>query len=269
MRLNPLGYVKGLVHSRKAEAAKNNLLIGSNAPVIDGEDFAASLSDPTAFYEQAFIDFHRQTPQAVRDHRHYFSQEKRGFGEDAFHTMWWRLFKRFKPESFLEIGVYRGQVVSLVAQLAKIEGRSCEITGISPFSSAGDSVSEYLRDLDYHSDTLANFKNLGLPEPNLLKAYSTDPEAVELIGSRQWDAIYIDGNHDYEIVLKDWDACSKSIRPGGIIVLDDSGLSTSYQPPAFATGGHPGPSKLAGEIKGDDFTEILQVGHNRVFRHRA
>ena len=59
-----------------------------------------------------------------------------------------------------------------------------------------------------------------------------------------------------------------AIKPGGIIILDDSGLSTSYRPPAFATGGHPGPSRLASGIDPGQFQEILQVGHNRVFQHR-
>ena len=77
--------------------------------------------------------------------------------------------------------------------------------------------------------------------------------------------IYIDGNHDYDVVVKDWAACSRATRKGGVIVLDDSGLTTSYRPPPFATGGHPGPSKLATEINPSEFQEILQVGHNRVF----
>jgi hypothetical protein len=34
----------------------------------------------------------------------------------------------------------------------------------------------------------------------------------------------------------------------------------------FATAGHPGPTRLAGEIDRKKFREILQVGHNRVFQ---
>lgn len=269
MKFNPFRYAKAIIRSKQAQSARKDLLKQGNGNPALGEDFDASIKNPNGYYEQAFIDFHRQIPQALRDHRHYFSQESRGFGEDAFHVMWWRLFRHFKPKSFLEIGVYRGQVVSLISLLAKLEGKPCDITGISPFSSAGDSVSEYLRGLDYQTDTLANFQKLELPAPALLKAYSTDPAAVDLIRSCHWDAIYIDGNHDYEVVLKDWEVCSQSVRPGGIIVLDDSGLSTAYRPPAFATGGHPGPSKLASEIKGEKFKEILQMGHNRVFQRGA
>jgi hypothetical protein len=49
-------------------------------------------------------------------------------------------------------------------------------------------------------------------------------------------------------------------------VLDDSGLDSRYHPLVFATGGHPGPSKLAQEIHRSQFLELLQVGHNRVFQ---
>jgi predicted O-methyltransferase YrrM len=88
-----------------------------------------------------------------------------------------------------------------------------------------------------------------------------------LIASRNWACIYIDGNHDYEIARQDWELCSEHLRPGGLIVLDDSGLTTSYVPHAhLATGGHPGPSRLTQEIDRARFREILQVGHNRVFQ---
>jgi hypothetical protein len=99
-----------------------------------------------------------------------------------------------------------------------------------------------------------------------LKAYSTDPAAVELISSRLWPLIYIDGNHDYEIALQDWNLCSRQVPSGGVIVLDDAGRGTSYNPPLFAFAGHPGPSRIAQEISSREFREILQVGHNRVFQ---
>lgn len=232
---------------------------------IDPENFATSLVHPTDYYLRAFQDFHRTLPRDLREHREYFQANRRGFGEDAFHTMWWRLIKRYQPSSFLEIGVYRGQTISLVSLLSKMEGLSCSVTGISPFSPAGDSVSKYDKGLNYHTDTLSNFDRFGLPVPEFLQAYSTDPEAVELIQSRTWDIIYIDGNHDYDIVKKDWAVCSEAVAVGGLVVLDDSALHTGYVPPAFATGGHPGPSKLADEIDRKRFEEILQVGHNRVF----
>ena len=264
--MNPLKWIKGKYLKRNAEQAVERLKSQELIGTIDPAKFTDSLRDPDAYYRRAFQDFHRTVPTELRAHRAYYRIDRRGFGEDAFHTMWWRLIREFKPESFLEIGVYRGQVMSLIALLSKLDGIRCEITGISPFSSSGDSVSKYRSDLNYLEDTLSHFKHFGLPEPTLINAFSTDPEALKVIASRQWDMIYIDGNHDYDVVVKDWNACSCAVKPGGIIILDDSGLTTAYQPPAFSTAGHPGPSRLASEIDPVCFKEILQVGHNRVFQ---
>lgn len=266
--MKPLKWLKGKYLGWISLRSKQELISQAKISTIDPDHFPDSLKNPNDFYRRAFQDFHSTLPAELRTHRAYYTIDRRGFGEDAFHTMWWRLVQRFRPESFLEIGVYRGQVVSLIALLAKLKGIHCEVTGISPFSSVGDSVSLYRNDVDYRLDTLTHFNHFGLPKPTLINAYSTDPEALSAIASRQWDMIYIDGNHDYDIVVKDWKACSNAIKPGGLIILDDSGLSTSYQPPAFATGGHPGPSRLASEIAPEHFQEILQVGHNRVFQHR-
>lgn len=262
-------YAQGLVRQGRAQIQKRALLKEGPPWEISPEDWFGSLRDPTGFYQKCFRYFHTLLPQELRDHRGYFTRERRGFGEDAFHVMWFLLFREFKPRRFLEIGVYRGQTISLAALLQRSFGDAGETAGISPFSSAGDAVSKYISDVNYLEDTLANFAHFSLRKPQLLKAFSTEAEAKALIASCHWDSIYIDGNHDYEIARQDWNVCSDSIKAGGIIVLDDSGLTTSYQPPIFATGGHPGPSQLAKELKSlVEFQEILQVGHNRVFQKR-
>ena len=266
--MNPLRLIKGKIRACRANRERTRL---RNTPRMSaGEIFpsewAGSLTDPTAFYLRAVEYFDRSLPEEFRAHRDYFTKNGRGFGEDAFHAMWFLLFREFRPKSFLEIGVFRGQSLSLATLCARHFKLECLVQGVSPFSSAGDSVSKYAKHVDYLSDTLANFSFFQLAPPSLLKAYSTDAEARQLIASRNWDFIYIDGNHDYSVARADWDLCSRHISPGGIIVLDDSGLDTAFRPPAFATAGHPGPSQLATEINRETFTEILQVGHNRVFR---
>ncbi len=266
--IRQLKKIKGMYRRWLANQAMARLKAIPPIP-IDPEDFTSSLTDPNAYYRRSFQDFHQFLPAFLREHRSYYRTDRRGFGEDAFHSMWWRLIKRFRPGYFLEIGVYRGQVLSLVSLIARSENLDCRVTGISPFSPVGDSVSTYRGDIDYLEDTLRHFDHFQLPEPTLLKAFSTDPEAISAIASTEWDMIYIDGNHDYEVVKKDWETCSRAVKPGGIIILDDSGLGSGYRPLPFSTGGHPGPSKLAAEIDRTSFQEILQVGHNRVFQKRS
>jgi hypothetical protein len=266
--MNIFRFISGRLKARRAASERRQLresYSGAAAEILRA-DWSQSLSDPTAFYLRCCRYFDRNLPEELRRHREYFCQTGRWFGEDAFHTLWFLLFREFRPASFLEIGVFRGQTLSLAALLAREFKLDCFVQGISPFSMAGDAVSKYQRDVNYYSDTLKNFSYFTLPVPALLKAYSTDPEAAKLITSRPWEIIYIDGCHDYEVVRQDWDLCAKSLSPGGLIVLDDASLDTAFQPPAFASAGHPGPSQLAKEISHPPFIEILKVGHNRVFK---
>ena len=261
-------FLGGLKHQFLAHQSRKCCL--SSAPSPDANTlmggWPASLHNPTSYYGDCFRFFHAKLDPVLVEHRRYFQEERRGFGEDAFHVMWWMLFQRFHFRNYLEIGVYRGQTLSLASLLQSQHGLVNRVTGISPFLPSGDAVSTYCQDIHYLEDTQKNFRHFALPEPELIRAYSTDTEAVAHIRSRKWDAIYIDGNHDYEVARQDWDHCSAAVAVGGIIVLDDSGLSTSYSPPRFSTGGHPGPSQLASEIDREKFVEILQVGHNRIFQ---
>lgn len=210
--------------------------------------------------------FWNKSPQWLKEHRDYFKNDFRGFGEDAFHAMWYFIFEEFSPKKVLEIGIYRGQVISLWGLISAKLNVNCDIRGISPFSPAGDHVSIYLKNINYYEDVIKNYSFFNERLPKLYKGYSTDKEMIEKIESEKWDLIYIDGNHDYEVVKKDFEICSNSLNNNGLIVLDDSSLYTAYKPKSYATAGHPGPSRLAQEIDMANFEEIIAVGHNRVFR---
>jgi hypothetical protein len=209
--------------------------------------------------------FYNLSPFWLKSHRKYFQKNKRAFGEDSFHAMWYLIFKEFRPINILEIGVYRGSTLSLFSLISSKLNIQSKIHGISPFTSANDSVSQYIDDIDYYSDVINNFNSLNINLPNLHVGFSTDVKMIEFINSNLWDLIFIDGNHDYEIVKSDFYNCSKNLKQGGIIVLDDSSLFTNYTPSFYSTAGHFGPSKVADEIDQTDFKEILSVGHNRIF----
>jgi hypothetical protein len=209
---------------------------------------------------------YHHSPRPVKQHRAYFKQDQRGFGEDAFHAMWFTLLREFKPLQCLEIGVYRGQVVTLWGLIAQLNNFSCEVHGISPFSPAGDGVSTYLANLDYLQDTLKSSSHFSLPTPNFMKAFSTESIAIDFIKSRRWNLIYIDGNHDYEVALADYEVCKDSLADGGLLVMDDSSLYLDYQPPSFSFAGHPGPSRVVQERTMKELRFLGGVGHNNVFQ---
>lgn len=209
--------------------------------------------------------FRQICPTSIKEHRTYFKEESRGFGEDVFHAMWYLLLREFRPTQCLEIGIYRGQVVSLWALISQILEFPSHIHGISPFTPAGDNVSTYLANIDYQTDTIKNHETFSLPPPTLLKALSTDEDALALINSRKWDLIYIDGNHDYEIALSDYEVCKKNLAAGGLLVMDDASLYSDYHPPLFSFAGHPGPSRIVKELAVHELKFLGAVGHNNVF----
>jgi hypothetical protein len=210
--------------------------------------------------------FWNLSPKWLKEHRIYFKSGKKGFGEDAFHAMWFMIFNFFKPVNVLEIGVYRGQTLSLFSLLSQKLDYKINLNGISPFDSSGDEVSVYLKELNYYDDVLINFNNFSLPIPNLHKGFSNNIEMISVIQSQMWDLVYIDGSHDYLIAKSDFDVCSKMIKVGGLLVLDDASLNLNYKPHFYASKGHPGPSTVSDEISRNEFIEILTVGHNRVFQ---
>ncbi len=232
---------------------------------ILSNDFRKELHNVQAEYKIFHHYFWYKSPSWLREHRAYFKDQQRGFGDDAFHAMWYFLMSQYRPINMLEIGVYRGQVISLWSLISEKLSTSPNIHGISPFSDAGDKVSAYI-DIDYLSDVETNIKQFNLPLPGLHTGFSTDESMVNIIKSTKWDLIYIDGSHDYDIVKQDFEICASSLSKKGIIVLDDSALYTAYKPPLFASAGHPGPSTVADEIDKNKFIEILSIGHNRVFQ---
>ena len=200
-----------------------------------------------------------------REHRKYFKQEGRGFGEDALHSMWILLFKQYKPKNVLEIGVYRGQTVTLWGLISKTYKFNCEVHGISPFSSAADGVSVYRNDIDYLEDTISSNNKFNLNKIKFHKGFSNSPDAINYIKNKKWDLIYIDGNHDFDVALSDYLVSKENLSKNGILVLDDSSLYTAYSPKKFAFAGHPGPSKVFRDYAMNEMTFLGGIGHNNIF----
>lgn len=209
--------------------------------------------------------FYHKLPQDIVSHRYYIENTHKGFGEPALHAMWFLLFREYCPMMCFEIGVYRGQVISLWSLLSRKMQIVVDITGISPFTDLGDEVSTYSNKIDYKSDVLETFEELELPSVNLIKALSTDQVAKDFIKGRQWDCIYIDGCHDFEVALQDYRLCVENLSSNGILVLDDASLGTDFKPPAFSFAGHPGPSRVAREYADKELKFLGAVGHNNVY----
>jgi|TARA_B110000495_G_C23041588_1_gene625166 hypothetical protein len=227
-------------------------------------------------YRYLFLYFHKYLSKELKRHRGYFFSEFRGFGEDAFHSLWFLLFNEYKPKNVLEIGIYRGQTLSLFHLLSRNLNTSSYIAGISPLDSSGDEFSEYL-EINYEEDVTKNFSFFGLSEPNILKTYSTSPEGVNFINSKLWDLVYIDGSHRYEDVVSDLKHSISNLSPSGLIVIDDSSLyldySSDYIEDKFnikSSKGHKDPSRAMVEMleKNNGIQILITVGHVNVLNFK-
>jgi hypothetical protein len=257
----------GVRHLVKTTEARRDRLILSRPGSLQGElSFSQMLAEPDLqeVYRYAQYYFARRAPQILRDHRAYYSIDGRGYGEEAFHAAWLLLMLERRPSRMLEIGVYRGQIMSLWALLGRWLGRSIEVHGVSPLTDAGDTVSVYMS-LDYAADVAAHFQHFELGEPSITRAYSTDPEGIAAIRNGPWDLIYIDGGHDEEVVLADYQNARAGLARNGLIVFDDAALHLPYQPSAIATKGHPGPSAVVRDVVAKEMTMLGSVGHNVIF----
>ena len=258
-----LSKIKRLIKG-KQERIETKKYKAELAFILSFSEACSLFKDRNSIHAYMVHYFNQHCPKEIMAHRKFFSQKKRGFGEDAFHAMWWLILNEFKPKKMLEIGVYRGQVISLWGLIGKLTNRTLQISGISPFSPIGDTVSIYSKHFDYLEDTNSFFKHFDLPPPVLIKDLSTGGLAKKHITENEWDLIYLDGCHDFDVVLQDYHLCLPSLKSGGLLVLDDSSLYTDFQPKSFSSKGHPGPSRVFQEYSINEMTFLGGVGHNNV-----
>ncbi len=223
--------------------------------------------DRNKIYNKMDKFFYYHLPFPLIKHRIFFSSNFRGFGEDAFHSMWYLLFSEFKPKQCLEIGVYRGQMITLWSLISKLLKFKTEIAALAPFKPASDKDSKYLENIDYLNDTKKNHEFFDLQQPEYCIEYSTSRKAKEFIQSKKWDLIFIDGNHDYEVVKSDFELSMNNLSKNGFIVMDDSSLYFDFNQKKYGGfTGHPGPSKVAKEIGMKQMKFFGAVGHNNIFQ---
>lgn len=124
-----------------------------------------------------------------------------------------------------EIGVWKGKSSYIFASAIKKLGGI--LYAIDPFNGEGDksSADTYQQEISKLDMTLLeNFKKT-MAKYNLLEFIKviseTSEEAFNKFPEQKIDLLFIDGNHDYESVKKDYDLWSPLVPSGGIIILHD------------------------------------------------
>ncbi len=234
---------------------------------------AAYRDDPAAHdaLYRAFTDAVQAHP-ALRRHRDHVEQNGLGFGDRAFHWLWKLLVDAMPdPFRFLEIGVYKGQVLSLVGMLAMHARKDAYTFGITPLSEAGDKYTTYATD-DYAGiiEGLQTWSGVPLSrQARILHGSSTDDAVKALCRTlAPFDMVYIDGCHDFHAVASDLIVYGELLKPGGYLVMDDASVALRLPPGLWP--GHPDVSEACRKVLGPDprFVELCAVGHNRVWRRQ-
>jgi len=230
----------------------------------------------------------------LKAHRDHVEINKLGFGDRAFHSMWYlllsQIFKEKNRPNFLEIGVYKGQVISLWSLIAKELNMDIDVFAISPLS-GNQSVSRIINnkligklrslfDAEFRFQqnkgnsyanvnyeeiirSLFNEFNLDYNRVKMVRGLSHEQSVKDRVKNIKFDLIYIDGDHGYEAVLSDIEYYTPLIAAGGYLVMDDA----SY----FLEGdvyfkGHKEVSLACSGLEGRGFSNVLNVGHNRIYK---
>lgn len=227
--------------------------------------------------------------ELLAKHRRFIEKNKLGFGDAAFQSMWARILEaavqRHGKVRALEIGVFKGQIISLWALLAKTYNWPIEIVGISPLEGSPLEKTSVLRQIkmilsrkyrerakngDFYENEpyesiirqLFDKMSLNYSSIQILKGFSNDQKILKEVENRQFEIIYVDGDHTYQGALHDFKVFGKKVVKGGWLVADDAGCNL---PGTKFWKGHEAVSRAVEALPDLGFQNVLNVGHNRVY----
>lgn len=225
----------------------------------------------------------------LRAHRRHVEQNKLGFGDAAFHAMWLRLLdsahRRFGTVRALEIGVFKGQVISLWALIGKHWNMDIRISAITPLSGQpmprsrfirkvrsclDPNFREKLRNANFHpeDDYAGAIKKIferfdvDYDAVNFYQGYSTDPQILKSVADATFHIVYIDGDHTFAGAFHDFTVFGPKVVQGGWLVADDAGSSL---PGTVFWKGLEAVSRATNVLPDIGFRNVLNIGHNRIY----
>ncbi len=126
------------------------------------------------------------------------------------------ILNRIKPDSILEIGTESGGTLFLFSRIASENAHIISVDIPSgPFGGG------------YHRWKIPLYKSFALPHQkiHLIRKDSHDRATFEkvkaILGGKDIDILFIDGDHTYEGVKKDFEMYSPLVKKDGIIALHD------------------------------------------------
>jgi len=219
------------------------------------------------YIHETFTKYMEDTPK-LREHRLWVKSNQFGVGEDSFHWLH-KLIVDEMPNGFkfLEVGVFRSQVLSLYKLLADISKKKVVRYGASPMNS-----SDGHWESDYFSDAVTIHHQFNLKKDyTIYHGSSTDANIIKkAIATEPYDILYIDGSHKYEDVVSDLIHYPQMIKSGGYLLVDDS-CNDMKMPWGFFQGIEPVTRAVLDWEKtetGQDFKFVFNVVHLNVYQRK-
>lgn len=202
----------------------------------------------------------------LSQHREWVKANQFGFGDDPFHAVWHELVRSMPNDfAFLEIGVFKGQTISLVALCAKVMGKNATVFGVTTLSNTEDVRCRYPAG-DYAAWIKQIHDQFQVPQPELIVGKSNDPKVIQAVQVHDYDLIYIDAGHDYRDVVSDIQNYAGHVRPDGFLIMDDSSINRLKVGSCW-----PGLEDVAKAVadhldKDERFKFLFACGHLNVFQ---
>ncbi len=200
----------------------------------------------------------------LKSHRDFVETNIFGFGERSFQWLWWLLIKEMPASfTFMEIGVFKGQILSIVRMIADMQEKKVVRYGVTPLSNIGGVwESDYEADIKFIHDQFKIKKDY-----KIIKGDSTDPETIKAAEGIELDILYIDGGHTYEIAHSDIVNYSPLVKVGGYLVIDDCCNDLSMPFGYFQ--GIESVTRAVNDLLPNPYFEfVFSVVHIKVFRRR-
>lgn len=212
----------GLEIRRRPEQL-GQLITPASPPASDTEEILQSLDGR---FRAALLSLYRGEPQlGVDGQRHPIDSVTRISPSQG---MWlYELWRKLKPRETLEIGMGYGFSTLFILAAAAIDGS--HHTAIDPFQRS-----------HWCAIGLANAESLGAASSFRFIEQRSDRTAVDLAReSRSFDLIFIDGNHRFDDVLVDFYLYAELCRVGGMIIFDDTWMSSIQSVLSFIRSNRP------------------------------
>jgi hypothetical protein len=208
--------------------------------------------------------------EVLSDHDVLVAKHSLGFGERAFRYLWALVLSQMPQNGrFLEIGVYKGSILSLSQLISNELNLKIDSFGVTPLSNKGDKYSNYKED-DYRTAISFLYSLLNLSENNttIIEGLSTDEKIKsQLLSMDLFDVIYIDGGHDYETVVSDINLCEKLLKSGGLLVMDDASSFLEFTNHSGFLGHREVGLAIQDRLDNNkNFEHLFACGHNRVWK---